>query len=379
MSAAPVELRPVATAAEARAFLALPALLGGEAAGWGVPLQFDVSRFFNPGFNGYFADHAVARWVAWRDGRPVARIAAAHRPGAPAGNFGFLALPPDQAVLQALLATAADWLRAQGASTLQGPFNLSINHEAGAQVGGFDRTPMIRLPRTPPWLPAMLDAAGLAPVQDLLAHTLTLATEPHTARFAALLARWPGRDQLRLRPLAPAHHQRDIALFTQLFNAAWAQNWGAEPVGPAEAATIARVMRPMTRAGAILFAEWQGETIGVASVIPNLDEATIGLNGRLLPFGWARVAHLMLTGHSRTGRLPVIGIAPAWQRHPAGAMALGLLLSACIAAARARGWHTLDMSWILPQNLAMRQICHRLGAPETGRWRLWQAPLPRPA
>jgi hypothetical protein len=372
------DIRPVATRAEARTFLTLPALLGGEAAGWGVPLHFEVSRFFNPAFNGYHADHSLARWVAWRDGRPVARIAAAHRPGALAGNFGFLALPPDPALLAALLATAGDWLRTQGATTMQGPFNLSINHEAGAQLSGFDRPPMIRLPRTPPWLPALLDAAGLTPAQDLLAHSLDVATEPHTARFAALLARWPGRDQLRLRPLDPAHHQRDIARFTHLFNAAWAPNWGAEPVGPAEAATIARVMRPMTRAGAILFAEWQGETIGVASVIPNLDEATIGLNGRLLPFGWARLAPLLLTGRSRTGRLPVIGIAPAWQRHPAGAMALGLLLSACIAAARTRGWHTLDMSWILPQNLAMRQICHRLGAPETGRWRLWQTPLHPP-
>ena len=193
--------------------------------------------------------------------------------------------------------------------------------------------------------------------------------------FTPLLARWPGRAALRLRPLDPAHYQRDIARFTQLFNQAWANNWGAEPVGAAEAATIARVMRPMTRAGAILFAEYQGEPIGVASVIPNLEEATAPLNGRLLPFGWARVAHLMLTGRSRTGRLPVIGVAPAWRHHPAGAMALGLLLAGCIAAARARAWQELEISWVLPQNLAMQQTCDRLGAPETGRWRIWQTPL----
>ncbi len=374
-NAAALTLRPVATRAEARAFLHLPASLGGAAAGWGVALHYDTARFFNPGFNGYLADHTVARWVAYRAGRPVGRIAAAHRPGAAGGSFGFLALQPDPAVLAALLAAAFAWLRSQGATQASGPFNLSINHEAGAQLSGFDRPAMIRMPRTPPWLPAMLDAAGLAPAQDVVARTLHLPTETHTARFTPLLARWPGRAALRLRPLDPAHYQRDIARFTQLFNQAWANNWGAEPVGAAEAATIARVMRPMTRAGAILFAEYQGEPIGVASVIPNLEEATAPLNGRLLPFGWARVAHLMLTGRSRTGRLPVIGVAPAWRHHPAGAMALGLLLAGCIAAARARAWQELEISWVLPQNLAMQQTCDRLGAPETGRWRIWQTPL----
>ncbi len=378
-SPGPITTNPVTTPAEARAFLHLPANLGGAAAGWGVALHYDTARFFNPGFNGYLADHRVARWLAHRDGRPegqpVGRIAAAHRPGAPGGTFGFLALEQDPAILAALLAAALGWLRAQGATQATGPFNLSINHEAGAQLSHFDRPPMIRMPRTPPWLPAMLSAAGLTPAQDVIARTLPLATEPHTARFAPLLARWPGRAGLRLRPLDPRRYASDIALFTRLFNAAWAQNWGAEPVGPAEAQTIARVMRPLTRAGAILFAEWQGEPIGVASIIPNLDEATAPLNGRLLPFGWARVARLMLTGRSRTGRLPVIGIAPAWRHHPAGAMALGLLLQGCIAAARARGWQELEISWVLPQNLAMQQTCDRLGAPETGRWRLWQTAL----
>jgi molecular chaperone GrpE (heat shock protein) len=112
-----------------------------------------------------------------------------------------------------------------------------------------------------------------------------------------------------------------------------------------------------------------------AEHVLNVIRTGYSLNGRLLPFGWARVARLMLTGRSRTGRLPVIGIAPAWRHHPAGAMALGLLLQGCIAAARARGWQELEISWVLPQNLAMQQTCDRLGAPETGRWRLWQTAL----
>jgi hypothetical protein len=171
------------------------------------------------------------------------------------------------------------------------------------------------------------------------------------------------------------HYARDIALVTELFNDAWAGNWGAEPVGPEEATTIARIMRPLTRAGAILFAEWRGRPIGVASVIPNLDEATEGLDGKLLPFGWLKVARLVATGRSRTGRLPMLGIAREIRGQPVSAMALGLLFQGAIAAARARGWQQLEMGWLLEDNRLALNFIDRLGAPESGRWRIYGAPM----
>ncbi len=407
----PVEVHQVVGRAAERAFLGLPAALGGEAAGWSVPLEFDTRRFFNPGFNGFLATHEVARFLAWRQGRVVGRIATALRRdgggGNPAGagptlgsptlgSFGFLALEQDATVLAALLAAAAAWLRARGASRWRGPMNLSINHEVGAQLSGFERPGMVRMPRTPPWLPAMLDAAKVeagqvastrvagaegAPARLVreklvISRTLDLAGETHSARFARLLARWPGRGQLRLRPLDPRDYAREIALVAALFNDAWAENWGAEPVGPAEARTIARIMRPLLRAGGILFAEWQGRPIGVISVIPNLDEATEGLGGKLLPWGWWRVARLLLGGPCRTGRAPMLGIAREFRGHPASAMAMGLLFQGAIQVAKARGWQQLDMGWMLEDNHHVLAFTGRMGAPESGRWGIWGGTLP---
>ena len=371
-----IETRPVAGRAAERAFLGLPAALGGEAAGWSVPLEFDTRRFFNPGFNGFLATHAVARFVAWRGGRPVGRVAAAlRRGGADIGSFGFLALEQDPAVLHALLAAAGDWLRAEGATRLRGPLNLSINHEVGAQLSHFGQPGMVRMPRTPPWLPAMLDATGLVREKLVLSRRLDLAGETHSARFARALARWPGRDQLRLRPLDPRHYAREINLVAALFNDAWVDNWGAEPVGPAEARTIGRIMRPLLRAGAILFAEWQGRPVGVISVIPNLDEATEGLGGRLLPLGWWRVAQLLLGGRSHSGRAPMLGISRDLRGHPASAMAMGLLFQGAIQVARARGWRELDMGWMLEDNHRVLAFTSRMGATESGRWGIWGGAL----
>ncbi len=371
----PPQLRRVATRAEATAFVRLPARLGGEAAGWSVPLDLDTRRFFDPVFNGLLRDHAVARFLAWRGGRPVGRIAAGWNPAdnpAAIGTFGFLALEPDAAVLALLLEAAGTWLAAQGAARLRGPLSLTINHEVGALVEGFGRPGMVRMPRTPPWLPAMLEAAGLRPEKDVLACTLTLAEQRHRARFAPLLARWPGAAGLRIRTLGPA----EIGLVTALFNDAWAANWGAVPVAAAEAATIARLMRPLLRSGAILVAEWQGEPIGVLSLIPNLDEATEGLHGRLMPFGWWRVARVALRGRGRSARIPMLGIVRRFRGHPASAMAVGALLDAAIGLAERRRWETLEIGWIPEDNTAMRQAMARLPAPVTGGWRLYGAPIP---
>ena len=149
----PLEVRPVSTRADAATFLRLPAALGGEAAGWSVPLEFDTRRFFDPKRNGVLQDHAATRFLAWRNGRPVGRIACGwRREGARdgVGTFGFLASERDPETLAALLRSAGEWLSAQGGRRMRGPLSLTINHEAGALVEGFGRPDMVRMPRTPP-------------------------------------------------------------------------------------------------------------------------------------------------------------------------------------------------------------------------------------
>jgi len=346
-----------------------------------VPLDLDTRRFFDSRRNGVLQDHAVVRFLARREGRAVGRIAAGWRReiGRDAiGTFGFLALERNPAVLAALLRAAGGWLAARGARRMRGPLSLTINHEVGALVDGFGRPGMVRMPRTPEWLTAMLEDAGLVPERDVLACTLTLAEERHRARFAAVLARWPSAAALRVRSLDRRRFDEEIRLVTALFNDGWADNWGTVPVSDAEAATIARVMRPLLHAGAILIAEWRGEPIGVLSLIPNLEEATDGLGGRLLPFGWWRVARVLL-GRGRSARIPMLGTVRRFRHHPASAMAVGALLDCAIGIAEARGWESLEVSWILDDNAPMLSTMTRLPAPITGRWRIYGAPLPPPA
>jgi hypothetical protein len=387
--AATLTVREVRSAADARAFLTLPRRLGGHRAGWTMPLFSRTRLAFDPRRNGALADWEVARFLAWRGGVPVGRISASlprpaavppdpllaytgGRPGAGwtregtggEGHFGFLCLDRDPAVLDALLDAAAAWLRARGAARISGPFSFTINHEAGALVAGFGLPGAIETPENPAWLPAMLERAGLAPAMDLLA--FDLFPRPRAPR--------PLPEGLRIRRIGWVGWPRWAPAILALFNEAWRGNWGFRPVGEAEARTIARLMRPLALSGAVFVAEWQGEPVGVAALLPNLAEATAALDGVLRPWAVPRVAAAVL-GRVGSARMPLLGTVPSVRGRPVGNAAVDGLLDAANALALKRGWRRVEVSWVLAENTAMIARMKREGAVETRRWRVWEAGL----
>ncbi|MFC0410226.1 GNAT family N-acetyltransferase [Roseomonas elaeocarpi] len=376
-----IEVREVTGAAEAELWLALPSRLGGEAAGWTVPLLYESRRVFDPGFNTALSEWHLARLLAWRDGQAVGRLVVAlPRDGATAGigNFGFPALVQDPAVLRALLDAAAERLRRWGATAMRGPVSFSVNHEVGAQMPGGDGEPMLRMPRNPPWLTAMLDDpaanGGLGREQDVVACTLTVAEERHRARFAPVLAAWPGRDRLRVRGMNLARLGAEIAILRDIYTDAWARNWAAQSVSEAEAGVMRKLLTPLLGTGRVFFAEWDGVPIGLCSVVPNLEEVSQHLDGRLWPTGWAAMAGALM-GRVGSARMPLLGVRQQWRGTTVSAMAVGAMLSRAIDLAERRGWGRLQISWILEDNAAMMATMRRLPAPETGRWRIWRRSL----
>ncbi len=367
MSAVPLSVRPVQGAAEEAAFLDIPARLAPL--GWGVSLRMEERLLFDPRRNGFLRDHWVTRFLAWRGDRPVGRImACVPAPGLPGpATFGFLRAEQDAEAVAALLRAA----RAAAGREIHGPLSFTINHEVGALVAPPDRAPMLHMPRTPPWLPAMIEAAGFSPLGDVLACTLDVAAERHTARFAALAARREAEvARLSLRFLSQRRYAQDIALVGRLYNDAWAENRHAVPLREAELGTLAGLLRPMLLSGRVVFAEWDGEPMGLMAIVPNIEPA-LPPDGHLLPFGWLRLAGA-LAGRVADARIPMLGVARAFRGHPVSALAMGALLAEAIAIARQRRWGRIEISWILAENAAMRNAMARLPAQESGTWRLWR-------
>ncbi|MCQ8240185.1 GNAT family N-acetyltransferase [Rhizosaccharibacter radicis] len=373
---ASLEIVPVLHPSQLGRFIRLPERLQKQDPFFVPPLRMErreaLSRHRNPFFR-----HAVASfWLARRGRRVVGRISAQHdslAPDARAGQFGMLLAENDPAVFDALMGTAERWAAARGLDRLQGPFSLSINEECGLLVEGFDAPPMMMMPHDPPYAAGHLERLGYTKAQDLLAFLCDMnATLPPAA--AALVAR--GLPQgVVLRPLRRDRLHAEIAALADIFNDAWHDNWGFVPITPEEVAHMAEALKPLLHDRLVWFAEVDGEPAAFGLCLPNLNEAIRGLDGRLLPFGWAQLLWRLKVGGIRTGRVPLMGVRRRYANSVLGSLLPLHVVEALRREAVAIGIEHAEMSWVLESNQPMRRLAEAMGGRPYKRYRLFEKRL----
>jgi len=379
MSPAPLTLSPVRTRAELDRFIQLPSRLNAGDPAWVTPLISDRQAAFSAAGNPFFAHAEVQMWLAVRGGVDVGRISAQidrlapPDPAGPSGAFGLIAAEDDAEVFAALLGAAEAWLRERGVTIARGPFNLSINEEVGLLVDGFDTPPMLMMGHDPAYAGPRIEAQGYARAKDVYAY----AGGVDDYRSQAMLERVmrspaPG---VVLRMLDLSRYEEEVATLTEILNDAWRDNWGFTPTTPEETRHLAKAMRPIVDRRLIWFADIDGETAGVLVVLPNINEAIAGLDGRLLPFGWARLLWRLKVRGLKSVRVPLMGVRRAHARSARGRLLPFQMIAAASSQARALGYERYEFSWILEDNLAMRRICEALGAVPYKTYRIYEKAL----
>ncbi|HEY1925986.1 MAG TPA: dATP pyrophosphohydrolase, partial [Caulobacteraceae bacterium] len=120
--------------------------------------------------------------------------------------------------------------------------------------------------------------------------------------------------------------------------------------------------------GLILIPEWvwfyeiDGEPAAFIILLPDLNDATRDLNGKILPFGWAKMLWRLKTQKIRRGRVPLMGLKKKFTRDRRGMLAPFVLVDAIRSRAVPRGMQEAEYSWILEDNMAMRHILEGLNA-----------------
>lgn len=372
-----VEILPVGTRATRRAFLDLPWRLYRDDPTWRGPLKIE-RRLHVSRYNPYF-EHA--RWqgfLALRGGEPVGRISAQvdelHRAryGPDTGHFGMLEAADDGAVFAALLGAAEAWLRDRGTRRVTGPFSFSVNQECGLLVEGFGTPPAVMMPHGRPWYGPRLEALGYRQARDLLAYWINTDFEPPPV-MVALLKRYQNR--IRIRPMQRSRFRQELELLSELFNDAWSENWGFVPFTAAEFAELGLLLRLAVPDDLVQIAELDGEPAAFVVGLPDLNAAARDLDGRLLPFGWARLLWRLKRGLVPTGRVPLMGVRKRLQKSTLGsALALGVIGAVKQTLFR-RGIRHVEMSWILEDNAGMCSILEAIGSDLYKRYRLYSRDL----
>lgn len=374
-----IEVRRVLSRAELDRFIRLPDVLHRRDPAWVPPLVVERRAALSPRSNPWFRHGEAAFWIATRDGRDVGRISAQEDQLARGPDqrgpayFGLLAAEDDGEVFAALLAAAEAWAMERGLRSMQGPFSLSINEQTGLLVSGFDDPPMLMMPHDPPYAGPRVEELGYRKARDLLAYVCdTSAPLPPAA--ARLVARGLPAG-VTLRPMRRAALAAEVAALIDIFNEAWAGNWGFVPFTGEEVAHMAAELRPLVHERLIWFAEMAGRPVAFAVCLPNLNEAIRDLSGRLLPFGWLRLLWRLKVSGVSTARVPLMGVRPELGAGLLGQVLPLFLVDALRREAISLGIRRIEMSWVLEDNLPMRRLAEALGASAYKTYRIYEKEL----
>jgi hypothetical protein len=373
-------LEPVVDRATMKRFLTMPWAVNGGDPNWVPPLLFERRQHLDPGKNPYFESAEAAYWLAMRGTACLGRISGQvnrthlriHDDGT--GHFGFLEAVDDPAVFAALLGAMEDWLRARGLRRVVGPFSLSINDESGLLVQGFQSRPFIMMGHGPPYYGPRLEEQGYRKAKDLIAYAYDLSEELPPAA-AAFVKKLEGDARVSIRPLDMSRYDADLDVIAEIFNDAWAENWGFLPLSKSDARHMAKNLKPLVAPEHVAIASVAGEPAAMAVTLPNVNEAIADLDGRLLPFGWAKLLWRLKVRTPKSARLPLMGVRRKYQESPLGAaLALGVV-EAVRRHHRDLGTRHGELSWVLEDNRRIRHLLDLLGAKPYKTYRLYEKDL----
>ncbi len=367
-----MEIRPVATRADLRRFVELPYRLYRHEPNWVPPLrseqwaQFDAQR--NP-----MLDHCdYALFLLWEN-EPIGRISAfvdrlaVEAWGQPIGLFGsFECADRSGKGARLLLQAASDWLRGRGMARMRGPWSFA-SQEWGLVVEGFTPPAVIMAPQNPPEYNAMLADFGLEKAKDLLAYVVDVR-EGYTfpERYLTLTDRVQQRYGITVRAVNMKNLGADVGAIMTLSNQSITGNWGYYPVTQAESEALARDLRQIIDPDAVLIAEGpDGQPIGFAIALPDVNVLLRGLNGRLWPLGWLKL--LMGLPRLRQYRMWALGVAPEYQ-----GKAVDALLYRRLYEALYHPQLRMEINYVLEDNVRMNNALRNLQVKDLRRYRVYE-------
>jgi len=378
MDHANIEIRAVENAADMETFISVPWPIYKDDPNWVPPLKFERKEAFSAK-NPFFLHARWKAWVAWRGGQPIGRISAQvddlhlkyHDPHT--GFFGLIEAPEDPVVFAALFETAEAWLREQGMKTVLGPFNLGINQEIGCLVEGFDTPPYVMMGHTRPYYGPAIENQGYVKEQDVLAYELDRYMYEVPEIVRRIRERQSGK--MKLRQVDRKNTPAELEILRDIFNDAWSENWGFVPFTKEEFGAVGKELFMIVPPDFTWIAEADGEPAAFIVMIPNLNEAIADLNGKLLPFGWAKLIWRLKVKAPKSGRIALMGVRKKHQHTRLGPALALLTIGALHEPGMKRNMERVEMSWILEQNQGMRSIIEKMGGAVTKRYRMYRKEL----
>ncbi len=294
--------------------------------------------------------------------------------GSGTGQWGmFEALDGDTAT--ALIRTAEDWLREEGMSRALGPISISIWDEPGLLIQGFEERPMVMMGHHRPEYRQWIENAGYRKAKDLFTFELDIRIDMIPV-IDRLIKSGEANPQIRIRDVDKSKFDEEAAIILDILNDAWSDNWGFVPLTDDEIAYAGKKLKPIIVEDLVKIAEVDGEPVAFMITIPDMNEMIRDLDGKLLPFGWAKLLWRLHKVAAKRVRVPLMGVRKSLQGgRMATQLAFMLIESTRRVCVDKYGINVGEFGWVLEDNQGMMSIAQLPGADINHTYRIYEKAL----
>ena len=285
------------------------------------PLVSDDVNTLRPEGNPAFDFCECACWMAYRDGKPVGRIAGIinsavnERSGRKDARFGFVDFIDDEEVVDALFETVSNWGRQKGMDHLVGPLGFTDMDYEGMLIEGFDRLGTMATIYNYPYYPKHMERLGFQKEADWVEFLVKVPDEipEKMRRVAEIVRRRFGLHTVKLTSRKLLAERYGHALF-EVINEAYDKLYGYSPLTPRQIDHYIDMYLGLIRLdGVCVIVDKDDKLVGVGISVPSLSRALQKSRGRLLPFGWIPLLKALKFGKTDYVDLMLVAIKPEYQ------------------------------------------------------------------
>ena len=257
-------------------------------------LVIDEIDTLNPAKNPAF-DFCESRYfMAFRDGKPVGRIAAIinrqvnERSGKKTVRFGFVDFIDDDEVVDALFDAVKDWGRQKGLDTIVGPLGFTDMDNEGMLTDGVDQLGTMATIYNYPYYNTQMKRMGFEVDASWVEFKVMMPEgipEKHQ-RICDIVRRKYGVRNVHFKSKKELVAKYGRALF-ELINKTYDQLYGYSPLTPKQIDHYIKMYVPIVRLENLsVIVDSDDRLVGLGLAMPSLSKALIKSRGRLFPTGW---------------------------------------------------------------------------------------------
>lgn len=291
------------------------------------PLVSDDIEALSPGKNPAFDFCEAAYFMAYRDGKPVGRIAAIINSQVNRNcdtkicRFGFMDFVDDMEVSRALFDAAEDWGRRKGMNRMVGPLGFTDMDREGLLVEGFEELSTMATNYNYPYYAGHVEAAGYVKESDWVEFLLQVPDKvpERYDRIATLV-----KEKLNLRIHKYTSRKKAKAeighkLF-RLINEAYKDLYQYSQLTDRQIDYYVDYYLGLVNLDLLTFVmDKDDNLVGLGIALPSLSRGLQKAHGRLLPFGWYHLLKALKGKNDRVDLL-LVAVHPDYQNRGVNAL-----------------------------------------------------------